>query len=118
MGASRNLQAVTSVHQAYSGGQTYGNGQSLYSFMAVEDEGLFGKGGTSCNSQQTVGLLSQQMNFYHSYPADTDYVSLESEDTYSFQSTSDSIISFSSSPIRHQYQAPWHPLGTQNGYES
>ncbi|XP_009633249.1 homeobox protein NANOG [Egretta garzetta] len=118
VGASRNLQAVTNVHQAYSSGQTYGNGQSLYSFMAVEDEGLFGKGGTSCNTQQTMGLLSQQMNFYHGYPADMDYVSLESEDTYGFQSTSDSVAPFSSSPVRHQYQAPWHPLGSQSGYES
>ncbi|NXV88342.1 NANOG protein, partial [Calonectris borealis] len=116
--ASRNLQAVTNVHQAYSSGQTYGNGQSLYSFVAVEDEGLFGKGGTSCNTQQAMGLLSQQMNFYHGYPADMDYVSLQSEDAYGFQSTSDSVASFSSSPVRHQYQAPWHPLGTQSGYES
>uniref|UniRef100_A0A8C3JRJ8 Homeobox domain-containing protein n=1 Tax=Calidris pygmaea TaxID=425635 RepID=A0A8C3JRJ8_9CHAR len=117
--ASRNLQAVTNVHQAYSGGQTCGNGQSLYSFMAgVEDEGLFGKGGTSCNTQQAVGLLSQQMNFYHGYPADVDYVSLEPEDTYSFQSTSDNVMPFSSSPVRHQYQPSWHPLGTQSSYES
>ncbi|XP_010002458.1 PREDICTED: homeobox protein NANOG [Chaetura pelagica] len=116
--ASRNLQAVTNMHQAYSGGQAYGNGQSLYSFVAVEDEGLFGKGGTSCNTQQAMGLLSQQMNFYHGYPADMDYVSLESEDTYGFQSTSSSMTLFSSSPVRHQYQAPWHPLGTQSGYES
>ena len=41
--ANRNLQAVTSAHQAYSSGQTYGNGQGLYPFMAVEDEGFFGK---------------------------------------------------------------------------
>ncbi|XP_005234494.2 homeobox protein NANOG-like [Falco biarmicus] len=116
--ASRNLQAVTNMHQAFSSGQTYGNGQSLYSFMAVEDEGLFGKGGTSCNTQQAMGLLSQQMNFYHGYPADVDYVSLESEDTYSFPSTSDSGTPFSGSPVWHQYQAPWHPLGTQGGYES
>ncbi|KAF1626414.1 UNVERIFIED_CONTAM: Homeobox protein NANOG, partial [Eudyptes robustus] len=118
VGASRNLQAVTNMHQAYSSGQTYGNGQSLYSFMAVEDEGLFGKDGTSCNTQQAMGLLSQQMNFYHSYPADMDYVSLESEHTYGFQSTSDSVTPFSSSPVRHQYQAPWHTLGAQSGYES
>ncbi|NXG79519.1 NANOG protein, partial [Baryphthengus martii] len=118
VGASRNLQAVASVHQAYNSGQTYGNGQSLYSFMAVEDEGLFGKGGTSCNTQQAMGLLSQQMNFYHGYSADMDYVSLKSEDTYGFQSTSDSVTFFSSSPVRHQYQASWHPLGTQSVYES
>ncbi|NWH56406.1 NANOG protein, partial [Geococcyx californianus] len=118
VGASRNLQAVTNVHQTYSSGQTYGNGQSLYSFMAVEDEELFGKGGTSCNTQQAMGLLSQQMNFYHGYSADMDYVSLESENAYGFQSTSNSVTPFSSSPVRHQYQAPWHPLGTQSGYES
>ncbi|NXQ90800.1 NANOG protein, partial [Nyctibius grandis] len=117
VGASRNLQAVTNMHQVYSGGQTYGNGQSLYSIVAVEDEGLFGKGGTSCNTQQAMGFFSQQVNFYHGYPADVDYVTLESEDTYSFQSTSDSITQFSSSPVRHQYQGPWHPLGTQSGYE-
>ncbi|XP_054245846.1 homeobox protein NANOG-like [Indicator indicator] len=117
--ASRNLQAVTNMHQAYSSDQTYGNGQSLYSFMAVEDEGLFGgKGGTSCNTQQAMGLLTQQMNFYHGYSTDTDYVNLESEVTYGFQSTSDNIAPFSGSPVRHQYQAPWHPLGTQSGYES
>ncbi|NXD86594.1 NANOG protein, partial [Halcyon senegalensis] len=118
VGASRNLQAVTNVHQAYNSGQTYGNGQSVYSFMAVEDEGLFGKSGISCNTQQAMGLLSQQMNFYHGYPADMDYVSLESEDTYDFQSTSDSVTPFSSSPARHQYQVPWHSLGTQSDYES
>ncbi|NWI52911.1 NANOG protein, partial [Calyptomena viridis] len=117
VGASRNLQAMTNMHQAYSSGQTYGNGQSLYPFVAVEDEGLFGKGGTSCNTQQAVGLLSQQMNFYHSYSDNMDYVNLES-DTYSFQSTSDTVAPFSSSPIRHQYQVPWHPMGTQSGYES
>ncbi|KAM9292968.1 homeobox protein NANOG-like [Morus bassanus] len=119
VGANRNLQAVTNVHhQAYSGGQTYGNGQSLYSFLVVENEGLFGKGGTSCNTQQSMGFLSQQMNFYHSYPASMDYVSLESEDVNNFQTTSDSVTPFSSSPVRHQYQAPWLPLGTQHGYES
>ncbi|XP_010182532.1 PREDICTED: homeobox protein NANOG-like [Mesitornis unicolor] len=118
VGTSRNLQAVTNVHQAYSSGQTYGNGQSLYTFMAVEDDGLFGKGGSSCNTQQAMGVLSQQMNFYHSYSADVDYVSLESEESYGFQSTSDSVTPFSSSPVLHQYQAPWHPLGTQTGYES
>ncbi|NXP47555.1 NANOG protein, partial [Heliornis fulica] len=116
--AGRNIQAVTSVHQACSSGQTCGNGTNLYSFMAVEDEGLFGKGGTSCNTQQAMGFLSQQMNFYHSYPANMDYVSLESEDAYVFQSASDSVTPFSSSPVRHQYQAPWHSLGTQSGYES
>ncbi|NXG54810.1 NANOG protein, partial [Hemiprocne comata] len=118
VGASRNLQAVTNMHQAYSVGQTYGNGQSLYSFVAVEDEGLFGKGGTSCNTQQAMGLLSQQMNFYHGYPTNMDYVGLESEDTYSFPSTSSSMTLFSTSPVRHQYQAPWHPLGIQSGYDS
>ncbi|NXN97347.1 NANOG protein, partial [Rhinopomastus cyanomelas] len=117
VGANRNLQAVTNMHQAYSNVQTYGNGQALYSFMSVEDEGLFGSSGTSCNTQQAVGLLSQQMNFYHNYPADTDCINIASEDTYSFQSTSDSVALFSSSPARHQYQAPW-PLGTQSGYEA
>ncbi|NXI43169.1 NANOG protein, partial [Galbula dea] len=119
VGASRNLQAVTNVHQAYSSShQTYGNGQSLYSFMAVEEEGLFGKGGTSCNTQQAMGLLSPQMNFYHGYSADTDYVNPESEDACGFQNTSDSVTNFSSSPVRHQYQASWHPLGTQSDYGS
>ncbi|NXX83286.1 NANOG protein, partial [Urocolius indicus] len=116
--ANRRLQAVTNTHQAYSSGQTYGNGQSLYSFMAVEDEGLFGKGGTSCNAQQAMDLLSHQMNFYHSYPSDMDYISLESEEAYDFQSTSDNVTPFSSSPAQHQYQSPWHPLGTQSGYQS
>ncbi|NXJ96514.1 NANOG protein, partial [Corythaixoides concolor] len=111
-------QAVTNVHQAYSSSQTYGNGQSLYSFMALEEEGLFGKGGTSYNTQQAMGLLSQQMNFYHGYSAEMDYVSLESEDPYGFQSTSDSVAQFSNSTVWHQYQASWHPLGTQSGYQS
>ncbi|XP_064297421.1 homeobox protein NANOG [Phalacrocorax carbo] len=115
--ANINLQSMTKVHQPYSSGQTYGNGQNLYSFMVVEDEGLFGKGGTSCNTQQAMGFLSQQMNFYHNYPANMEYVSLEPEDTNSFQTTSDSVTPFSSSPVRHQYQAPWLPLGTQSGYE-
>ncbi|NWR72963.1 NANOG protein, partial [Centropus unirufus] len=114
IGASRNLQHMSSIHQSYSSSQIHGNGQSLYSFMAMENEGLFGKGGTSCNTQQAMGLLSQQMNFYHGCPADVDYVSLET-DTYSFQSTSDSATPFLSS---HQYQSPWHHLETQSGYES
>ncbi|NXH13200.1 NANOG protein, partial [Bucco capensis] len=120
VGASRNLQAGNNVpQQAYnSTGQTYGNGQSLYSFMAVEEEGLFGKGASSCHPQQAMGLLSQQMNFYHSYSADVDYGSLESEEPYGFQNTSDTVTLFSSSPARHQYQASWHPLGTQSAYES
>ncbi|NXL34632.1 NANOG protein, partial [Glaucidium brasilianum] len=117
-GASRNLPAVTSMHQAYTSGQTYGNGQTLYSIMAMEDEGLFGKGGTSCNTQQAMDLLNQQMNFYHSYSGDVDCISLESEDSYNFQSPSDSAALFSSSSVRHQCQAPWHHLGTQSDYES
>ncbi|NWW34214.1 NANOG protein, partial [Panurus biarmicus] len=119
VGAGRNFQAVPNVPQAYSSsGQTYGNGQNLYSFVSVEDEGLFGKGGTSCNTQQTMGLLSQQMNFYRSCFDNIDYVSVEAEDTFNFQSTSDPVIPFSSSPIQNQCQLPWHPMGTQSGYES
>ncbi|NWS32142.1 NANOG protein, partial [Polioptila caerulea] len=116
VGASRSFQAVPTVHQAYSSGQTYGDGQNLYSF--AEDEGHFGKGGTSCNTQQTVGLLSQQMNFYHSCFDNIDYVSMEVEDTFSFQNTSDTVASFSSSAVQNQCQLPWHPMGTQSGYES
>lgn len=112
MGAGRNFQAVPSVHQAYS------SGQNLYSFMSVEEEGLFGKGGTSGNTQQTMGLLSQQMNFYHSYFDNIDYVSLEVDDTFNFQSNSDTAAPFSSSPIQNQCQLPWHPMGPQSGYES
>ncbi|NXL89099.1 NANOG protein, partial [Alectura lathami] len=118
VGANRNLQAVTSMHQAYSSSQTYGNEQSLCPFVAVEDEGFFGKGGTGCNTQQAMGLLSQQMNFYHGYPTNVDYEGLQSEDAFSFQSTSDGITQFSSSPVRYQYQAPWHTLDTQTGYET
>ncbi|NWV04051.1 NANOG protein, partial [Ptilonorhynchus violaceus] len=117
----RSFQAVPNVPQAYGGGQTYGNGQSLYSLVSVEDEGLFGKGGTSCNSQQTMGLLSQQMNFYHSYFDNIDYVSVEVEeveDTYNFQSTSSTVAPFSSSAMQNQCQVPWYPMGTQSSYES
>ncbi|XP_066195237.1 homeobox protein NANOG-like [Sylvia atricapilla] len=117
-GGGRNFPAVPNVHQAYSSGQTCGNGQNLYSFMSVEDEGLFGKGGTSSNTQQTMGLFSQQMNFYHSYFENIDYVSVEVEDTFNFQSTSDTVTPFSSSPIQNQCQLPWHPMGTQSWYES
>ncbi|NXQ62823.1 NANOG protein, partial [Anthoscopus minutus] len=117
-GAGRNFQAVHNVHQAFSSGQTYGNGQDLYSFVSVENEGLFGKGGTSCNTQQPVGLLSQQMNFYHSYVDNIDYVSMEVEDTFNYQNASDTVTPFSSSPIQSQCQLPWHPMGTQSGYES
>ncbi|NXY09506.1 NANOG protein, partial [Pteruthius melanotis] len=118
VGAGRSFQAVPNAHQAYSSGQTYGNGQNMYSFVSVEDEGLFGKGGTSCNTQQTVGLLSQQMNFYHSYIDNIDYVSVEVDDAFNFQSTSDTVAPFSSSPIQNQCQVPWHPMGTQSWYES
>ncbi|NWT57718.1 NANOG protein, partial [Erythrocercus mccallii] len=118
VGAGRNFQAVPNVHQDYSSGQTFGNGQNLYSFVSVEDEGLLGKGGTSCNTQQTMGLLSQQMNFYHSYFDNIDYVSVEVEDTFNFQSTSDAVTPFSSSPVQNQCQLPWHPMGIQSGYES
>uniref|UniRef100_A0A8C3EGF6 Uncharacterized protein n=1 Tax=Corvus moneduloides TaxID=1196302 RepID=A0A8C3EGF6_CORMO len=118
VGTSRNLQAVPNVHQAYSSGQTYGNGQNLYSLVSVEDEGPFGKGGTGCNTQQTMGLLSQQMNFYHSCFDNIDYVSVEVEDAFNFQNTSDTVTPFSSSPIQNQCQVPWHPMGTQSWYES
>ncbi|NWV38713.1 NANOG protein, partial [Grantiella picta] len=125
VGAGRNFQAVptmhqavSTMHQAYGSGQTYGSGQSLYSFVSVEEEGCFGKAGTSCNTQQTMGLLSQQMNFYHSYFDNADYVSAEVEDTFNFQSTSDAVTPFSSSPIQNQCQVAWHPMGTQSGYES
>uniref|UniRef100_A0A8C3TQT0 Homeobox domain-containing protein n=1 Tax=Catharus ustulatus TaxID=91951 RepID=A0A8C3TQT0_CATUS len=100
VGAGRNFQAVHNVHQAYSSGQSYGSGQNLYSFVSVEDVdnvGFFGKGGTSCNTQQTVGLLSQQMNFYHSCFDNMDYVSVEVEDTFNFQNASD----------RAQHPAAW-----------
>uniref|UniRef100_A0A8C0ULK5 Homeobox protein NANOG-like n=1 Tax=Cyanistes caeruleus TaxID=156563 RepID=A0A8C0ULK5_CYACU len=116
VGAGGNFQAVPNVHHAYSSGQTYGNGQNLYSFVSVEDEGLCGKGGSSCNSQQTMGLLSQQMNLYHSYFDNTD-VSVDAEDTFNFQSTSDTVTPFSSF-TQNQCQLPWHPMGTQSGYES
>ncbi|NXM80369.1 NANOG protein, partial [Oenanthe oenanthe] len=121
VGATRSFQAVHNVHQAYSSGQSYGNGQNLYSFVSVEDVenvGLFGKGGTSCNTQQTVGLLSQQMNFYRRCFDNVDYVSVEVEDSFNFQNTSDSVTPYSSSPIQNQCQLPWHPMGNQNGYES
>lgn len=113
VGAGRNFQAVHNVHQAYSSGQSYGTGQNLYSFVSVEDVdnvGFFGKGGTSCNTQQ--------MNFYHSCLDNIDYVSVEVEDALHFQNTSDSVAPFSSSPIQNQCQLPWHPMGTQSGYES
>ncbi|NXT66709.1 NANOG protein, partial [Chaetops frenatus] len=118
VGAGRSFQAVPNVYQAYGSGQTYGNGQSLYSLASAEDEGLFGKGGASCNTQQTMGLLSQQMNFYHSYFDNVDCVSVEVEDTFNFQSNSDTVAAFSSSPIQNQCQLPWHPMGTQSWYES
>ncbi|NWV73301.1 NANOG protein, partial [Dasyornis broadbenti] len=118
VGTGRNLQAVPAMHQAYGSGQTYGSGQNLYSFVPVEDEGLFGKAGTSCNTQQTMGLLSPQMNFYHSYFDNVDYVSVEVEDNFNFQSTSDTAAPFSSSPIQNQCQVAWHPVGTQSSYES
>ncbi|NWT03309.1 NANOG protein, partial [Mionectes macconnelli] len=113
-----NLQVMTDMQQSYSSGQTYGNEQSLYSFVAVEDEGLFGKGGASCNTQQAVGLINQPVNFYQSYSDNVNYVILESEDTYGFQSTSDAVTPFSSSPIQHQYEVLWNPMGAQSGYES
>ncbi|NWZ38279.1 NANOG protein, partial [Brachypodius atriceps] len=116
-GAGRNFQAMPNMHQAYSSGQTYGNEQNLCSLVSVEQEGLFGKGGTSSNTQQTMGLLSQQMNFYHSYFDNIDYVSVEVEDSFNFQNTSDTVTPFSSSPIQNQCQLPWHPMGTQSWYE-
>ncbi|NWR06665.1 NANOG protein, partial [Paradoxornis webbianus] len=115
-GGGRNLPAVPNVHQAYSSGQTYGNGQNLYSFVSVEEEGLFEKCGTSSNTQQTMGLLGQQMNFYHNYIDNLDYVSVDEEDA--FQNNSDTVTPFSSSPIENQCQLPWHPMGTQSWYES
>ncbi|NXO64099.1 NANOG protein, partial [Phainopepla nitens] len=118
VGTGRNFQAVPNVHQAYSSGQTGWNGQNLYSFASVEDEGHFGKGGTSCNTQQSMGFLSQQMNLYHSYCDNIDYVSLEVEDAFNFQYAPDTATPFSSSPIQNQCQLPWHPMGTQSGYES
>ncbi|NWR52483.1 NANOG protein, partial [Regulus satrapa] len=118
VGAGRTFQAVPNVHQAYSSGQTCGNGQNLYPFVPVEDEGLLGNGGTSCNTQQNIGLLSQQMNLYHSYFENTDHANVEVEDPFSFQSTSDTVTPFSSSPIQNQGPLPWHPMGTQSGYES
>ncbi|NXR39862.1 NANOG protein, partial [Zosterops hypoxanthus] len=117
-GGGRNFPAVPNVHQTYNSGQTYGDGQNLYSLVSVEDEGLFGKGGTSSNTQQTMGLLSQQMNFYHSYFDNVDYVGVEAEDSFSFQNTSDTVTPFSSSPIQNQCQLPWHPMGVQSWYES
>ncbi|NWI44590.1 NANOG protein, partial [Picathartes gymnocephalus] len=118
VGAGSYFQAVPNVHQAYGSGQAYGSVQNLYSLASAEDEGLFGKGGTSCNTQQTMGLLSQQMNFYHSYFDNIDCVSVEVDDALNFQSNSDTVTPFSSSPIQNQCQLPWHPMGTQSWYES
>uniref|UniRef100_A0A8C5TSF4 Homeobox domain-containing protein n=1 Tax=Malurus cyaneus samueli TaxID=2593467 RepID=A0A8C5TSF4_9PASS len=103
VGADRNLQAVPTMHQCYGSGQTYGNGQNLYSFMSVEDEVLFEKGGTSCNNQQTMGLLNQQMNLYHSYFDSADYISVEVEGTFNFQSTSDTGTPFPITDIYHLF---------------
>ncbi|KAH1164677.1 hypothetical protein KIL84_008123 [Mauremys mutica] len=79
--ASRNIQTVTNVHQSYGSSQTYGSGQSLYPFVAIEEEGFFGKAGGACSAQQAMGFFSQQkMNFYHGFPANMDYASMETED--------------------------------------
>ncbi|NWU45292.1 NANOG protein, partial [Hylia prasina] len=116
VGAGRNFQAVPNGHHAYSSRQTYGNGQNMYSFVSAEDEEFLGKGGTSCNTQQSMGLLSQQMNFCHSYFDNADYVGVEVEDPFSFQSTSDT--QFLNPPVQNQCQLTCHPMGTQSGYES
>ncbi|XP_039351926.1 homeobox protein NANOG-like isoform X6 [Mauremys reevesii] len=93
--ASRNIQTVTNVHQSYGGSQTYGSGQSLYPFVAIEEEGFFGKAGGACSAQQAMGFFSQQkMNFYHGFPANMDYASMETEDGYHFQSASVNAPSF------------------------
>ncbi|XP_039351925.1 homeobox protein NANOG-like isoform X5 [Mauremys reevesii] len=98
--ASRNIQTVTNVHQSYGGSQTYGSGQSLYPFVAIEEEGFFGKAGGACSAQQAMGFFSQQkMNFYHGFPANMDYASMETEDGYHFQSASVNAPSFPGSQL-------------------
>uniref|UniRef100_A0A8C3XX43 Homeobox domain-containing protein n=1 Tax=Chelydra serpentina TaxID=8475 RepID=A0A8C3XX43_CHESE len=117
--ASRNIQTVTNVHQSYGSSQTYGSGQSLYPFVAIEEEGFFGKAGGACSAQQAMGFFSQQkMNFYHGFPANMDYASMETEDGYHFQNASVSATSFPGTAGCQQYQPAWHPQGTQSNYNS
>ncbi|XP_006119990.1 homeobox protein NANOG [Pelodiscus sinensis] len=117
--ASRNIQTVTNVHQSYSSSNTYGSGQSLYPFMAIEEEGFFGKPGGACSAQQTMGFFSQQkVNLYHGYPANMDYASRETEDGYHFQNASVNAMSFPGSAGRQQYQPAWYPQGTQSNFNS
>ncbi|XP_065427636.1 homeobox protein NANOG-like isoform X5 [Chrysemys picta bellii] len=117
--ASRNIQTVTNVHQSYGSSQTYGNSQSLYPFVAIEEEGFFGKAGGACSAQQAMGFFSQQkMNFYHGFPANMDYASVETEDGYHFQNASVNATSFPGTAGCQQYQPAWHPQGTQSNYNS
>ncbi|XP_038243337.1 homeobox protein NANOG-like isoform X2 [Dermochelys coriacea] len=117
--ASRNIQTVTNVHQNYGSSQTYGSGQSLYPFVAIEEEGFFGKAGGACSTQQAMGFFSQQkMNFYHGFPANMDYASMETEDGYHFQNASVNATSFPGTAGCQQYQPAWHPQGTQSNYNS
>ncbi|XP_074976657.1 homeobox protein NANOG-like isoform X2 [Caretta caretta] len=117
--ASRNIQTVTNVHQSYGSSQTYGSGQSLYPFVAIEEEGFFGKAGGACSTQQAMGFFSQQkMNFYHGFPANMDYASMETEDGYHFQNASVNATSFPGTAGCQQYQPVWHPQGTQSNYNS
>uniref|UniRef100_A0A674JIJ7 Homeobox protein NANOG-like n=1 Tax=Terrapene triunguis TaxID=2587831 RepID=A0A674JIJ7_9SAUR len=117
--ASRNIQTVTNVHQSYGSSQTYGSSQSLYPFVAIEEEGFFGKAGGACSAQQAMGFFSQQkMNFYHGFPANMDYASVETEDGYHFQNASVNATSFPGTAGCQQYQPAWHPQGTQSNYNS
>ncbi|XP_019399703.1 PREDICTED: homeobox protein NANOG-like [Crocodylus porosus] len=118
--ANRNIQTVANVHQAYNSSPAYSSSQSLYTFMAIEDEGtFFGKAASPCNTQQAVGFLSpQKVNFYHGFPTNVDYASVELEESYSFQNAPGTPVSFPGSGVRQPYQPVWHPQGTQSNYNS
>nr|XP_009680581.1 PREDICTED: homeobox protein NANOG-like [Struthio camelus australis] len=65
--------------------QHYGAGQNVCTIMTNEDGGMFGKGGSTCSVQQTVGFIAQhKVDFYHSYPGSVEYPGTKTGDGYNF----------------------------------
>uniref|UniRef100_A0A674JR03 Homeobox protein NANOG-like n=1 Tax=Terrapene triunguis TaxID=2587831 RepID=A0A674JR03_9SAUR len=96
--AAGNIQAGGNPRQNYSAGQ------NPYAFIANEEGGVFGKGGTTCSVQQTVGFIAQhKVDFYPGFPGTMEYTGAKTGDGYSFHHASATVAPFPGTAGHHLY---------------
>ncbi|XP_071600070.1 homeobox protein NANOG-like [Heliangelus exortis] len=98
--AANNIQTVPPSHQHY------GAGQNAYTVMTSEDGGVFGKGGSTCRVQQTVGFIAQhKVDFYHSYPGSMEYPATKTGDGCNFHHSATMGAPFPATAGHHLYHS-------------